>query len=392
MSKLKKNLLWFAVTCTTICIMCDMPIAPAMTDLANLSGDNSFLANYILSGPALLMMITSLVTPLLLKKISSRNLTIGAFAVFAVSGIAGIAVQNPYYVAAMRTLLGLSTGVINVVALIVLSEVFTDEKERSRYVGLYSTGMTVMGILLGNIATIVYPSGWMNVFKIYYVTVPILVMLIILLPKSKREEAKQEIKAEQKQKFPVKAFALIAISFFVFNIINCTRFYQMSNLLLEHGFETTALAGTISTMHTLGGTAGSLVFTFLYGKIKNKLLSICFLFQAIGFFGFYIAESTVEFVIFALILGFGYMMGYCYFTMASTSISEDPANRATIVSGVQVIYGLSMFLSTYLVTGIKGIMHETTYLRTIPVLIAVLVISAVVELVKGISADKKAKA
>jgi DHA2 family multidrug resistance protein-like MFS transporter len=127
-----------------------------------------------LSGPALIAAFSGLLCGRLMYFISKKTLLIITVAIFMIGSIAGDFVHNPYYMAAMRTLVGIAMGALLVLAIAIISDLFTDEKKRSSAMGIFNGLMSAMGAVLGWISGMVGRGiEWRMVFRIYLATIPI---------------------------------------------------------------------------------------------------------------------------------------------------------------------------------------------------------------------------
>lgn len=116
MSKTKRTLCLAALMLTNLAVMNDLVVIPVISNLYGEFADHMGLVNYIVSGPALIIVLTSLLASFLCKKMDKKAVLIIGAVFFAVGALLGVIVVNPYYMAFMRTLVGIGAGIEQVVS------------------------------------------------------------------------------------------------------------------------------------------------------------------------------------------------------------------------------------------------------------------------------------
>lgn len=129
---------------------------------------------------------------------------IGAMILFAVSAILGGAVANVYYVLAMRILVGISMGFVNAAAMALIAEVYVDEDKRGTIMGIFNATMAGTGAVISLIAGVFAVRSWNEVFKVYWIAVPVIVMMFIFLPHDAPEGSQtEEDRAKAQERIPI---------------------------------------------------------------------------------------------------------------------------------------------------------------------------------------------
>ncbi len=111
MSKTKRTLCLVALMLTNLAVMNDLVVIPVISNLYGEFADHMGLVNYIVSGPALIIVLTSLLASFLCKKLDKKVVLIIGGIFFTVGSILGVMMVNPYYMAFMRTLVGIGAGI-----------------------------------------------------------------------------------------------------------------------------------------------------------------------------------------------------------------------------------------------------------------------------------------
>ena len=198
----------------------------------------------------------------------------------------------------MRVLVGMSAGITNTVNMSLIAEIFVDEKKRSKIMGFYNSTLSVIGaIVTAGAGVMAAASGWQSVFKIYWLAVPILVLVILFVPRTPAEgkispeEASEEVATGNKNW--VLIFAALVFGFLVYNIGYATLVYQVGVIVAEGGLGDESFAGTLSSLATITGFVTNFGFGFYYARTKRGTPIIGYALIVIGFCLFYFFGSRM---------------------------------------------------------------------------------------------------
>jgi MFS family permease len=392
--KAKKFLIMLAIGLSSFAAMNDMVIIPVAGNIfEEFSGANIAVLNYILSGPILISGIFALLCGKLMAafRLGKRMLMLAAFAVFGVAAIFGNAINNPWYMAAMRTLIGASVGILGVVSITIISSVFVEEKARSSMIGINTAVQGLFGALLSLVAGVVGVAGWRFVYRIYLAAIPIFVLIFFLLPQdsvSDAEDGKGEIPDVAGEKMPWKTVFLMNGAFFVYNVIYCIVYYQISMFLIAKGFSDPSLIGVIAALGTVGGLVGSASFGFYYNRLKRFTICAGFALMALSYVLLQRSTTVPALMIANVLLGISFVIGLAYYTTYCTLI-VPPSCIPLSISITQTTMYIGSFLSTYVTTGLQMILGTESIVGIISVLIAVSGVGAALSFAISLSTRKK---
>lgn len=277
---------------------------------------------------------------------------------FGIGGILGIAIENVYFMAAMRCIVGAAVGIVAPCCMAILNDVFTDEKQLGTMMGIWNAGMSAVGAVVGVISGIVAAIQWQAVFKLFWVAVPILLLLIIFAPNKTPYEAGRKESTEEtekansiKEKMPWGKLLLELGGYFVGELVICVMYYEISIYLAELNIGTAALAGTLSTVLTITTFIACLIFGSLFARpaVRKFLPFLMFLIIALAYFCFAFIPTVAGAAIGMGLNGLanGLMMSY-YQSHIAIIVPESQAPFALSLSSS--VLGLSMFLTTYVFT------------------------------------------
>ena len=154
----------------------DIAITPAADFMFGAYGDAT---NFILSGPSLLMIPAALVTGVLLKHFSKKTIFVIGALLFTIGGLScSFVLDSALFVCAMRAIIGLSVGMVASCCTALIAESFIDENKRGTMMGLWNAGMAVLGMVIGLAAAALVDESWQSVFKLYWMAVPILIVIV----------------------------------------------------------------------------------------------------------------------------------------------------------------------------------------------------------------------
>lgn len=160
-SKTKRMLALIAILFSSVVVMADLVMVPVIGQIYGYYPQNMNAVNYIVSGPALVLLVASLATPLLTRKIDKKIVFIIGAASFAVGAVLGVAIDDPYYICFTRTLVGVGEGMVNVIGVAYIADLYEDAKTRARINGFYSAALSLAGMIFSYFAGILGTrAGW----------------------------------------------------------------------------------------------------------------------------------------------------------------------------------------------------------------------------------------
>ncbi|MEG0377527.1 MAG: MFS transporter [Eubacterium sp.] len=393
MSPTKKILAVIAIMTTAIAVMADLAINPVIGLLYQNYPDAMGYVNYFVSGPMLIVVIASLLTGLVLKKVNKRIVMISGGVIFAIGAILGVASDDFLFMCIMRTLVGIGAGVVNVVAVALIADLYEDETKRAKITGYYNAALSLVGVIFSYTAGILAAGGvWQSVFKVYWSAVPMVILLILFIPSikpgSQRTESEKTEVSGKKEGLGWR-FWWMSFGWFVMNIVlGGTVLYYLSSYIIENGIGGTELAGISASVKSLVGFGLCLCFGFVYGKLKRQTITLCYLLAAISLLLLMLFPSVTMVLVVGTLGGctYKYASSYAYshgFVIVPKSRYDDSVSITTAV------YGIGSFISTYYATWLTTIMHTERFVDTWSVSAAILGILFIAEIVISIIEKKK---
>lgn len=397
MSKGRMILMLAAIFLSSMCTMGDMVVTPIAANLYEVfAGSPEWLINLGITGPALVGLPFCIAAGWLADHFDKKLLLVGGFAIFTVSAICGAMVENIYYFVVLRLLAtGVGWGITNSAALAILADLFTNEDEHAKYVGWYNMVMSAMGAILSFVAGILAVTAWQNAFQIYWIAAPVLVMLVIFLPKfpTKAQQSKeQQGKDTAKAVVPAKPGwwkAIVPLTIQVFFVALCyfVLLYMISMYVADSGVGDEAFTGTLATIMTVATAISSAIFGAVYKKMKNMVYFPFVALIAVGFVVMGLMPSQIVAVVCCAVMGFSWPFYFCYFYVRVTELV--PEERAGTATGtVAISDGLAAAGCSYFLVGLMDGLGMTS-VQVWPIIGVLLAVVLAVSFVWTLAARKK---
>ena len=383
MTKTKKLLLMTALCFTTFTFMSDMILVPVADNLyAEFGNVKEGILNFILSGAAIVAGFSALLFGGILKKGNKKKLLILSYLIFAIPAICTDFIHNAVFMAVMRAIAGFGFGGVNVIAMDIISDVFTDEEERGNMIGYYNAAQGATAAILSILAGIVAVSGWRNVFKLFWLSVPILLMILFWVPNDAPGAAEEEHGAEAAslKNFAWKKVIPMNIAFFVYNITYCIVYYQVALIMAEKGLGNSVVYGLLSSVGTISGVVVAVAFGAIYKRLRRFTSFVGFALMAGSFLWLYFCRSVWESVVICALLGGLYALGLSFYGLKSTLI-VPPAQVSVSIGIATFVSGLGGALSTFATTALQGAVGVDTITATLPVVVGTLAVGAALAIV-----------
>ena len=378
MSPAKRVLCLITIMLTNIAVMADLVIIPIISNLYQTFPDHVGYVNYIISGPMLIVVGSSLLATVLMKKLSKKVVIVTGGLIFSGGAVFGAAVSDPAFMAAMRTLVGVGQGLVNVVAVSLIADLYDDENVRARITGYYNASMSFVAILFSYLSGVIaQSSGWQSSFLCYWAAIPMLIMMFLFIPSIKQTDQTPAAAAASpkaaREPFGWRYWSM-ASSWFLLNVMfGATVLYYISPYIVENNLGDSAFTGLATSIKSIVGFIICLGFGAIYAGLKRQTNTICFLIAAASIFLMILFPSKFAAVVLATIAGCAYKVSFSY--VYARGFQIVPASRRDdAVAVTTAIYGIGSFLSTYFASWLMGVMHvdRVTNMFIVPVVIFVL--------------------
>ena len=358
-------------------MMGDTAVITAGNDIfKNFYEANPLILNFILSGPALIQVVMGPITGKLLNYLTPKTTLLIGFGAFGIGGILGAAVNDVAYVAAMRAVAGVGMGMVNVSSLTLISELFKDEAKRGTMIGIWNAGMSIIGAVISFWAGMLVMQGWEAVFHVYWVAIPVWIFVFFAVPSvgsysvcSGDANAEIDSSSMQGEATPWKTIVLSLVAYFISMALFCIMYYCTSIYVAETGIGDGGTAGLLTASISLGTLVGCLMFGPLYKAAKRWVPSMFWALLILGYAALFAWQNVDVSVAACGVLGIvnAFIMNHY---QTRLSVISSLKQRSFVIGLAAMVLGLSMFLSTYLITLLQAMAHTSSFVGIMPIVMA----------------------
>ncbi|MBQ2209750.1 MAG: MFS transporter [Prevotella sp.] len=326
-------------------VMAGAAIAPALGIIkAHFSEAPAMLVQFIVSMPALLIIITNLFFLSLSRVLRTRAIATTGLLLYVVAGAGCFFVDDIYLLLAMRALLGVSVGLIMPLSTGLLAYYFPPEQQ-AQLMGL-SAAMNQMGgvvatLLAGLLATI----EWNYAFLVYLLGLIALVMVWLWLPDEQLGSANKRgvpFHPRQLLKFhpSVIGMLLLMTIFFVFP----TNFAIVASQ--QQALSTEVITAIMVGLDVVAFFVG-LAFGSLMNRFRQSIKYFAPLFFLLGYAS-YLVPSVSMAVLGSVFIGMANGVGVPYLNTIA-SIKGGKNSATTVMPLLSAALYLGQFISPLLV-------------------------------------------
>ena len=337
-------------------VMAGAAIAPALGIIkAHFSDAPALLVQFIVSMPALLIIVTNLFFLPISRRLRTRTIATTGLILYVVAGAGCFFVDDIYVLLAMRALLGVSVGLIMPLSTGLLAYYFPPE-EQARLMGL-SAAMNQMGgvvatLLAGLLATV----EWNYAFLVYLLGLIALVMVWLWLPDEQLGSANKRgvpFQPRQLLKFhpSVLGMLLLMTIFFIFP----TNFAIIATE--QTGIPTEAITMIMVGLDVVAFFAG-LVFGGMMNRFRRAMKYFAPLFFLFGYCS-YLVPTVAMTIIGSAFIGLANGVGVPYLNTIA-SIKGGKNSATTVMPLLSAALYLGQFVSPLIVMPLSRSLFGTS--------------------------------
>lgn len=372
LSKPRVLLMLLSLFLTTMVTMSDMVITPIVNNLYEVfAGEPEWLIGACITGYSIVSIPAMTIAGHMCDRFNKKYVLVGGFALFAVCSIGSgteIALSNIYVFLACRVGIGIAWGFTTPGALSIIAQFFNNENEHAKVVGWYNASLNIVGAAIAFIAGLLAVSQWTHAFFIYYAAIAVLAMLIVFLPSMPRSTLAEAGDGEDADAAAYKApkgwwKGLVPLTLQIFALVLCNSvaLYLSSVYVADAGLGDASFVGTITSIMTLVGVFGSLLFGPMYKKFKTFVYIPTAFVTAAAFIGMAFLPSAPMATICMALQGFMWPFFYCYYyTRCTEIVPQGKEGLATGVAGAAE--GVSFALAAPLFTTLMSVTHAESSL------------------------------
>lgn len=326
-------------------VMAGAAMAPALWAVkAHFAGKPDLLIQFIVSLPALFIIVTNLCFPLLCRIAKTKSIAVAGLVLYVVSGIGAFFLEDISAILVLRALLGVSVGMIMPLSTGLLSYYFPPE-DQSRLMGLCAAMNQIGGVIATLIAGVLAKVGWNYAFLVYSMGLFVLILVLLFLPNERLETPKGSggFVRNIKRFYPsVLGMLLLMICFFIFPTNFSAVCVRTTNL---DPIAVTIIMVALDVVAALVGVAFG-------GMMRRFRLSVKYFaptFFLLGYLCFATSPSLPSLLVGCLFIGIANGVGVPYLnTIASIKAGQDAAT--TVMPLLSAALYAGQFLSPLVAT------------------------------------------
>lgn len=326
-------------------VMAGAAMAPALWAVkAHFTGKPDLLIQFIVSLPALFIIVTNLCFPLLCRVAKTKSIAVAGLVLYIVSGTGAFFLEDISAILVLRALLGVSVGMIMPLSTGLLSYYFPPE-DQSRLMGLCAAMNQIGGVIATLIAGVLAKVGWNYAFLVYSMGLFVLILVLLFLPNERLETPKGSggFVRNIKRFYPsVLGMLLLMICFFIFPTNFSAVCVRTTNL---DPIAVTIIMVVLDVVAALVGVAFG-------GMMRRFRLSVKYFaptFFLLGYLCFATSPSLPSLLVGCLFIGIANGVGVPYLnTIASIKAGQDAAT--TVMPLLSAALYAGQFLSPLVAT------------------------------------------
>ena len=326
-------------------VMAGAAMAPALWAVkAHFADKPDLLIQFIVSLPALFIIVTNLCFPFLCRIMKTKSIAIIGLALYIVSGTGAFFLEDISAILILRALLGVSVGMIMPLSTGLLSYYFPPE-DQSRLMGLCAAMNQIGGVIATLIAGVLAKVGWNYAFLVYSMGLFVLILVFLFLPNEKLAAPKSSggFIHNLKRFYPsVTGMLLLMICFFIFPTnfsAVCVKTTSLDPIAV------TIIMVALDVVAALVGVA----FGWCMRRFKQYVKYFSPSFFLLGYLCFAISQSVPSLLAGCLFIGIANGIGVPYLnTIASIKAGQEAAT--TVMPLLSAALYAGQFLSPLVAT------------------------------------------
>ena len=329
-------------------VMAGAAIAPALGIIRDhFSGAPDMLIQFVVSLPALLIIITNLLFPWLCSKMNTRQLALGGLLLYVLCGAGCFFAENIVSLLILRALLGVSVGMIMPLSTGLLAYYFPPEKQAS-LMGLSAAMNQMGGVVATLLAGLLANIAWNYAFLVYLLGLIAVALVLAFLPGERLSGgSKPSLRLLRRFHPSVLGMFLVMLLFFIYP----TRFAISAH-------EGTTLSNNAITFIMVGLDVVAFLVGLVFGPMMRRIPHSMKYLPPVGFILGYLllgaGNSIAVLLAGSAIIGVANGIGVPYLnTIASLKAGREAAS--TVMPLLSAALYLGQFLSPLVVTPVADL-------------------------------------
>ena len=315
------------------------PAIPAMKAFYHQFSDTQ--VELILSIPSLFVILTLLANHAIRRVLSERQIIVISLILIPLAGVVPFFAQEYWLVLASRAAFGIGTGLINAVAITILSDYYTG-RERAQVLGWRVSAEIIGCALLTLLAGQLIKISWMHAFLIYTAGLVILTIFLTCAPRRQPRMPTEPIKAEgaspaacslsRQQLSAVIGLTLCGVWSVCIDVSLALR---LPEITIAAGFGSATDASIILSLKQIMGIIAGAVFVYAVSRYKQQLLALSALLIGVVLLG--LSLSPTIWLLDLSSFGVGFVYSIILSTIFHRLSDEVPAQSRSTATAIVLV-------------------------------------------------------
>ena len=353
MSVVNKKLTDTILSMSLLTVMAGAAIAPALGVIkAHFTSAPELLVQFIVSIPALFIIITNLFFLNISRHYGTRAIALFGLVLYVLAGAGCFLASDIYVLLVLRALLGISVGLVMPLSTGLLAYYYPPEQQ-AHLMGLSAAMNQMGGVVATLLAGLLSAIGWRWAFLVYLLGLIAVIMVAVYLPDDHLGSAnKRGIPFQPRQllKFhpSVNGMLLLMMIFFIYPTNFAITAEEQAGLSLT---TTTLIMVGLDLVAFFAGMA----FGQLMNIFREPMKYIAPVFFLIGYLFFAVAHSIMPLLIGAVFTGIANGVGVPYLNTIA-SIKGGRNSATTVMPLLSAALYMGQFLSPIIVTPLSRLL------------------------------------
>ncbi|GFZ27455.1 MFS transporter [Lactobacillus corticis] len=330
----------------SIFLMMAPAISPALTLMYKAFPDQSPAAvEELTTIPNIGIVVGLIVSPFLIKFFKEKITVLIGLAITLLAGTFPMYANAYTPILISRFLIGFGIGLFNSLAVSLIPKFYQrDEDELAQMIGFQNVMGTIGSALASFLISWLLGYGWHGAFAIYLLVIPVFLLFAAFVKFPQEETVVTTEKSAKKSSNKINSkVVLIAALMFLLFIFYMTMAFKLPVFAVQNGImSNSTYSFTIGVLSLVGIPIGA-AFGKIYKVLHDKIFPLGAFFTFVGFLGLALSTNSVVFIIFYILLtfGFGLMVPYMY-NWLDWAAPRESINFATTIVLVLVNVGCSI--------------------------------------------------
>lgn len=350
---MKQRLLYTILSISLLTVMAGAAIAPALGVInEHFEDHNPLLIQLIVSLPALFIILTNLIFPLLCSLMKTKTLAMAGLTLYVIAGAGAFFADDINTLLVLRAIIGISVGMIMPLSTGLLAYYFPPEKQAG-LMGLSAAMNQMGGVVATLLAGMLAQLSWNFTFLVYLLGVIAIIMVTCFLP-NERLSGKGGITLSHLKRFhpSVIGMLFVMILFFIYP----TNFALTASSVLD---------STGITLTMVGLDVVAFLIGLFFGAMMKRFPSQIKYIAPLGFMAGYLclcAEGSIVFlVVGSALIGIANGIGVPYLnTIEAIKAGKDAAT--TVMPLLSAALYLGQFISPLIVSPLASMTGASPYM------------------------------